>query len=392
MVEREQRTVLEDRVLRILRAAGAPGATLALTIDGTAWTTAVGSRQLSHGEPLTPGAVLPIYSVTKTMIAAAIMDLVARGQVGLDQAVVSLLPEVVIAPELTVRHLLNHSGGLGDYGGMAEYTRDLKRDPTRPWSEDEFLTRVLASGPRFAPGEGWAYSNIGYLLLRCILEATTRQSLQQVLTGFIFKPLDLRHARVVASLADMSRLAPGVSTYFASENDLTDVRPIYHPGWVSHGLVAATAAEVAMFLDALLVGRLVPPEFVRDMLMGVDVPEPHERFRRPTYGLGLMVDPDSRFGVVAGHGGDGPGYSAGAFHFPNVHGRRVTSVALVNSDAGGLGLDLAFTMVDVLACTSPNDWVRSNIGEKERTYRRTGSTNRTDEPSQLDSPCRRTSR
>jgi D-alanyl-D-alanine carboxypeptidase len=153
----------------------------------------------------------------------------------------------------------------------------------------------------------------------------------------------------VETLAEAAQLAPGYSAFFAPAEAAADVRPVYHPGWVSHGLVAATAAEVATFLEALLTGRLVPPVLVAEMLAGVDVGETHERFQRPTYGLGLMVDPDSRFGVVAGHGGAGPGYSAGAFHFPDVRGRRITSVALVNSDAGGLGLELAFTMADVLA-------------------------------------------
>ncbi len=83
----------------------------------------------------------------------------------------------------------------------------------------------------------------------------------------------------------------------------------------------------------------------------VFVPATHPLFRQPAYGLGLMIDPRARYGVIAGHGGGGPGYAAGALHVPDVHGRRITSVALANRDQPDLGLQIAFTMTMMLADT-----------------------------------------
>ena len=85
-----------------------------------------------------------------------------------------------------------------------------------------------------------------------------------------------------------------------------------------------------------------------EMLTATRIPESYQPFVEPSYGLGLMTDPGSPYGLVAGHGGGGPGYSAGAFHFPNVGGRRVTTVALANSDRGDVGVRIAFALAETI--------------------------------------------
>ena len=65
-------------------------------------------------------------------------------------------------------------------------------------------------------------------------------------------------------------------------------------------------------------------------------------------GSGLMVDLGSPFGRMAGHGGGGPGYATAAFHFPDVDGRRVTAVALVNCDWAGVELEIVFALAGVV--------------------------------------------
>ena len=85
------------------------------------------------------------------------------------------------------------------------------------------------------------------------------------------------------------------------------------------------------------------------MLSAVSVPVKHSFFRQPAYGLGVMIDRRSRYGVMAGHGGGGPGYSAGALHIPDAHGRRITSIALANCDQGDTGLMLAYELAMAVA-------------------------------------------
>ena len=114
-------------------------------------------------------------------------------------------------------------------------------DPGAPWTTDEFLARTLPLGFQFAPGAGWAYSNIGYLLVRLAIERVTQRSLRDLLADLIFAPLGLRQRFVAANLGDAGGLAPGYSSDLDSDGRPLDIRARYHPGWVSHGVIISTA-------------------------------------------------------------------------------------------------------------------------------------------------------
>jgi hypothetical protein len=70
---------------------------------------------------------------------------------------------------------------------------------------------------------------------------------------------------------------------------------------------------------------------------------------KPAYGLGLMIDPASPYGTVAGHTGGGPGFATAAYRFPNVNGHTVTIAALVNRDGGDAATGIAFILAAHLA-------------------------------------------
>jgi D-alanyl-D-alanine carboxypeptidase len=289
-----------------------------------------------------------LYSVTKTMLAAATLRLVEQGRLDLDVSVNSLLPNVAVPNEVTLRHVLHHIGGVPDYGPMPDYHQAVAAHPESPWTVTEFLDRTLAHGLRSSPGERFAYSNIGYLLVRLIIERVTGLSLQEALTEHLFAPLGLRGTAVVTSLTDAQLLASGWQPSWSNPSTLENVIPRYHPGWVSHGVVASTALEAARFLNALMAGEIVAREGVAAMCEAVRVPGDQPPFVAAGYGLGLMLDLASPYGLVAGHGGSGPGYSIAVFHFAALAGRPVTVAVLANRSDGGAE-PLAFTLAASLA-------------------------------------------
>jgi D-alanyl-D-alanine carboxypeptidase len=292
---------------------------------------------LAREVALPPEALFPVYSVTKTLVAAAVMLLVERGSVRLDQPVGELLPELGLPPQVTVRRLLNHTAGLPDYGGLPEYAAAVRSHPGRPWSREDFLAVLRGRGLSQAPGEGWAYSNLGYLCLRMVLERIHGGPLSRVLRSELFDPVGLTRTRVANTAADME----GV-----------EVAQHYHPGWVAHGLVLSTAGELALLLDALLAGPLLAAGTVAAMTQPVVLPFRHPLFARPGYGLGLMVDAGAP-GLVAGHGGEGPGYSVGALLLRDVGGPTVTVVAAVVTETPDSGLALALEAAGLLRSGSP---------------------------------------
>jgi hypothetical protein len=110
--------------------------------------------------------------------------------------------------------------------------------------------------------------------------------------------------------------------------------------------VVGRAADAALALDALMAGRLVGALSLDAMLEAVPVGGPHWLSREPGYGLGLMTDRTRPAGrLLVGHGGEGPGYSAGALCLVPGRGPRATAVALANAGRHDLGLRLAWGLI-----------------------------------------------
>ncbi len=258
-----------------------------------------------------PDARYPIYSVTKTAVAAAVLLLVREGAVELDP----------------VRCLLDHTSGVRDYGSLPEYHDSVRTQPGSAWDDDEFLARTAAAGPQFKPGEGWAYSNTGYLLLRRLLDE------RGGLAAFLPR-LGLGDAQVAERLDDLRDAVPASSALLLDGVD--DVRGVYDPRWVGHRTLVARAGDLVGFWRDLPAEMLDPRTFVP---IGFEAPG----FVRPCYGLGVMADPEHPLGTVVGHGGGGPGYAAAVFVVPGADVAAIVLAADERYPAQETALDLLST-------------------------------------------------
>jgi len=337
-----QAAEIERHVQELLDAAGAPGATVALSVDGDLWTAGVGHADAVRLTPLHADARFPTYSITKTVIATIVLGMAEDRILTLNDPIGKFLPGLPFDTRISLRQLLNHTGGLPDYGADPAYQAAVRDQPGTPWTAAEFLRRTLGEGLLYMPGHGWRYSNIGYLLLRLMLEGESGLPFRQVVRHFLARPAGLDGLAVVDDRDGMAALTP-------ASGPLANVTAGYHPGWVAHGLTTATARELARFLDLVFDGGILGAARLGEMTTPVPVTTAHPWMTRPSYGLGLMMDPENRFGVVAGHTGGGPGYSTAAYRFPDVHGHRVTVAALVNRDGADTATDIVFSMVERLA-------------------------------------------
>lgn len=339
---------LRTTVEQALDEFQAPGAAIAVIIDGrTFLETGIGYQDSPKQVLLSADANFYIYSITKSLIAAAMLYLVEKGILDLDTSVRPYLTDFPLDSSITFRQLLSHTSGLPDYGGVTAYSDAVRTNPRSPWSREIFFDLAQNQGLQFMPGNGWAYSNIGYLLLKCLLEQITGLSLQQIFNQVIFTPLSLKKTYVPTSLNEINGLTPGYTIFFGE--GLQDMSRIYHPAWVAHGVVISTAPELAQIVDALFTGKLFDLGHVEQMTSPIHTLGRYSLFKDLGYGLGLFVDTGSPYGKVAGHTGEGPGYSAAAFHFPELAGARTTIVALVNRDRCDLGLALVYKMANLIA-------------------------------------------
>lgn len=279
------------------------------------------------------------YSITKSFVAALVLLLAEDGWLALDDRLAKWFPAVARASDISLRQLLNHTAGIPDYGGIRAYHDGVKAAPTAPWSFQRFAEETFAKGLAFEPGSGWGYSNPGYMLLKAIVERVHGSSLRDAIARRITGPLELTRTFVVESIGDLGTLAPALSTAMSPDGSVRDVRMHYHPGWVSHGVVASTATDIARFFDALFGERLFSRESLHEMTRLVAVyssrpalspgSEDGARNGEPSYGLGLMGDPASSFGLLLGHNGGGPGYNASAFHAPALDGATVCAMSAI---------------------------------------------------------------
>ena len=259
-----------------------------------------------------------VYSITKSFIAALALMLQEEARLCLDDPLARWFPEVPAADRISLRALLRHTAGVPDYGGLLAYHDAVRRSPGEPWSVGEFGRHTWERGLLFEPGTGWAYSNPGYLLVKRVLERVADESFAGLVERRIGRRLGLERTFVPESIEALGCLALAMSTLLSPSHEPRDVRRSYHPGWVSHGVVSSTPSEVVRFLHALFSGRIVGESAIDELTTLVPVPEAPAHWRKPSYGLGVMADPESPYGPLFGHGGEGPGYRASAFHAPRI--------------------------------------------------------------------------
>ncbi|MBN9885932.1 serine hydrolase domain-containing protein [Salipiger abyssi] len=244
-----------------------------------------------------PGLRFPYWSFTKTAIAICALALAERGALDLDAPVASAA--------YTLRQLLAHTAGLPDYTGLEAYRKAVNAEED-PWSRDLLLDRVLAQGPLFAPGEGWAYSNTGYMLAREHLEAVSGMGFARLFEMLIAEPLRLESVALATTRAEFARLHwPAAARY--------------HPGWVYHGCLTGTARDAARLLHGLFSGALLGSDALRQLLEtrplgGAIGGRP---WSEAGYALGLMSGRFGACGRAIGHSGGGPFSVNAVYHFPD---------------------------------------------------------------------------
>ena len=242
--------------------------------------------------------VVPWWSFTKTLIAAATLALARDGALRLDDR----LP----GRPYTLRLLLKHRAGLADYGSLKSYHDAVSRDDAA-WPRQILMQAADAERLRFEPGRGWGYSNIGYLLVRRHLEALCGENLNALLRRLVFDPLEIAGPRVALMRGDLDGVALGKVS-------------AYDPQWVYHGLVVGPLHAAAQLLHRLLTTEFLPADLLAEMTGGWPVAGVIEGrpWQTAAYGLGVMTGTGVQDSRVIGHSGGGPGSVIAVYHRPDV--------------------------------------------------------------------------
>lgn len=206
---------------------------------------------------------------------------------------------------ITIRQLLQHTSGIHDdlpgYTTQDEYYQQ-RYDVHTP---EQLVARAMAHAPDFPPGEGWDYSNTGYVLLDMIIQKATGQPAHQEIEDRILRPLGLDQTRWMGTSPALPRPHAKAYQLFGPDSvvDVTDQIPVDYENLS----FATTTRDENGFLRPLLAGRLLPTRQLAEMKQTVPVSaEVQQLWPGGRYGLGLAERPLSCGGTYWSHeGGDG---------------------------------------------------------------------------------------
>lgn len=211
-----------------------PGLSVVLLKDGKpVYIKGYGYANLEHKISVKPETIFQSGSVGKQFTAFAIMLLVEDGKLKLDDPLTKFFPDEPNSwDSITVKNLLTHTGGFGDYPNDFNFRSD--------YSEDS-LYQVIKKVPlKFKAGEKSVYSNLGYMTLGLIIGKVTKAFYGDYLQERVFKPLGMSTARIISEYDIIPNRAAG----YMLEND-----EIKNQEWVSPTL--NTTADGSLYFSAL---------------------------------------------------------------------------------------------------------------------------------------------
>ncbi|NMO18101.1 beta-lactamase family protein [Pyxidicoccus fallax] len=320
---------LRQSLTTLLEEHHIPGASYAVfDRQGTVLSGVIGLADSGTRAPVTDGTLFRLGSITKTVTAIAIMQLVEQGHFGLQTPVSELLPEAPIenpfgeSDPVRVVHLLTHTAGFDDTHIKAFFSPVERRGRHLESSLQHPEPLVV----RWRPGRHEGYSNPGYVLLGAILEAHYQKPWEDVVSERVLKPLGITHVAALGTQAARRDHAPGHS---GSDMHRT---PVFFEQTQADGALWCTATDLArlgrfILTDGASAPGVLRPETVRLMKQAQGTVGTREGL---AYGAGLGLHHRIIQGLLwQGHAGGVLGGKA-SMHFHAEQG--LGYVLLLNSD------------------------------------------------------------
>ena len=302
----------------------------------------MGFRDPDNTRPITEDTIFQLASISKTFTAAAVMLAIRKGLMRLDDEIVRFFPELTAYKGVTVRHLLNHTGGVPDYFDDADWFIRIWKEEKRVPGNDEILRFLCETKeePYFAPGEGIEYSNTGYNLLALLVERLSGVPYEEFLQQNIFDPAGMSSTRCCHIRRDgvpfdnYARASVWEDGRYVADMDSAKVSNVAaFDGLNGDDYVYSNMFDMLRWDRALREGRILTPEEQQIMYTpgklnsGEDAVYDEEE--NQGYGLGWAVEHDEELGLVVSHSGGMPGVITWFERF--VDADRVL-VLLINRD------------------------------------------------------------
>lgn len=249
-------------------------------------------------------------SVGKMLTAVLVLQLADERKLALSDSIKKFIPATKIpnADKITVRHLLMHTAGLGDYLRHS----DVARLSQHKVETNEILP-LIEQMPLVSdePGTRFQYSNSGYVVLGKIIEEATGKRYADVLAERIIRRLNLKNTRFELD-GERRGLAKGYVKPGETDDWQLVERYVFAPS-AAFGIFS-TPKDLFRFSQALYGGKLLKPDSL-EMMRKRQIEMTQPGLGKMNYGYGVTIRdyPNNHFSV--GHNGGLPGYNTEFQHY-----------------------------------------------------------------------------
>lgn len=306
---------VDSYVTREMQRQRIPGMSIAVIRgDSLLLGRGFGLANVELGVPASDSTIYQSGSVGKQFTAAAVAMLARRGRFRLEDRIVKWLPEGAgVWDSVTVRHLLTHTSGVAEY---TDSTFDYRKD----YTEDQLVRFAAARPLDFSPGERWAYSNTGYLLLGVLIHRVTGRFYGEVLRDLIFAPLGMRTTRIISEADMVPNRAAGYQLIKGKLKNQNWVAPSLNT--TADGSLYFSIQDLTRWAVSLNQGRI--PDW--NVLQGAWSPVRLNDGGLYPYGFGWELR-GQRGHRRIGHTGSWQGFKTAIHRYPEF---KLTVVALAN--------------------------------------------------------------
>ena len=322
-----------DSLMKAYALPNGPGASVLVVHNGRVdLVRSYGRADVERGTPVRSETNFRLASLTKQFTATAVMLLVADGKLRYDDEIGGIIPALPeFARRVTIRQLLNHTGGLPDYG---DFVPDTQTAQVHDRDVPALIGHALAAG--FPAGTRFEYSNTGYVLLALVVEKVSGQRFADFLHARIFVPLHM--TGTVALEEGRSRVSNRAYGYTVDTNGVRRTDQSNTSATLGDGGIYSSVADLAKWNRALERHTLVSATAQRLAWTPGKLADGHET----AYGFGWFVERD-RGMMRLRHTGESRGFTNAIVLYPE---RRLTVVVLTNRSDGNTG-DIAQRIADL---------------------------------------------
>jgi CubicO group peptidase (beta-lactamase class C family) len=312
-VSNEELVRYADRLFSQTYPADEPGAAVLVAKGGQVLLRkGYGLANVELGVPIQPDMVFELGSITKQFTAAAILLLQERGRLSVDDEIIKYLPDYPThGRKITLDHLLTHVSGIPSYAGLPEWLSRVREDMTVQQLIDRFKDRPL----EFDPGERFAYSNSGYILLGAVIEKVSGKSYEDFIEQEIFAPLGMKHSRY----GHQTEIVPGrVAGYDNDGEGYRNAEYLSMTQPYAAGALLSTVDDLALWAAALSGETPGEKLLKKASLERMTTPAKLTSGQSTGYAYGLGIEDEDGVQIIE-HGGGIFGFTTDLLRVPGEH-------------------------------------------------------------------------